>query len=324
LRGGVRSARGRGGSLGSAGTERLGLRPLSASRLVFFNPYAGSSWKANRLLKAIDWLGALDGAAVHATEPGKIREQVRRHLTAATRTVFACGGDGTVSDVAAGVAGTDVALGIVPGGTTNVLAREFGIPRDPLRAARALANASVTRPLRTWTAGSRSVVLGAGVGWDARVMHGVSREAKHRLGVVSVFFAGLAEWLRYDFPRLVVRGTGADGHAIELRGTSVLVCNVRYWAGANRGIPQADPGDDLLDVVVLEPRSRVHLITFWSLMVMPGGHPLWLAGVRTARLRRLEVTCEGGQEEAHVNGDPGARTPLALEPGKIVLVLTQR
>jgi len=96
---------------------------------------------------------------------------------------------------------------------------------------------------------------------------------------------------------------------------------VRYWAGGNAGIPEADPGDDVLDVVVLEPRSRAHLLTFWSLMLVPGGRPLAMRGVRTARLTRVEIACERGQEEAHVNGDPGARTPMVIEPDGVVRVL---
>src|SRR5262245_64821414 len=51
-------------------------------------------------------------------------------MTPDTESVFACGGDGTISDVAASLAGTDVSLGIIPAGTTNVLAHEFGLPGD--------------------------------------------------------------------------------------------------------------------------------------------------------------------------------------------------
>lgn len=83
-----------------------------------------------------------------------------------------------------------------------------------------------------------------------------------------------------------------------------------------------DALDDLLDVVVLEPRSLAHLAAFWALVTIPSGKPLSLPGVRTARLRRAVVESEAGHEvEAHVNGEGIAWTPLALEPGGIVKVL---
>ncbi len=236
--------------------------------------------------------------------------------------MYAVGGDGTAGDVAAALAGTSVELGIVPCGTTNVLAREFGIPLVPRRAAEALEASNRVLPLRTWDANGRTAVLGAGVGWDARVMGRSSQDLKQRAGRLGVALVGLGEIARYEFPALTVTGTTGRGEAVELRGTSVLLATVKRWAGGNAGIPMADPGDDLIDVVVIESRWRLHLLAFWSLMTIPGGRPLALPGVRAVQLTRARVVSDDGRPvEVHVNGEAVTRTPLVMEPDGFVRMI---
>jgi diacylglycerol kinase (ATP) len=295
---------------------------MATTRLVFFNPASGSAWIAERTMRAVARLAAVPGTQIHGTVPGSIAEQVQTHLTPDITRVYAIGGDGTVGDVASGLAGTNVALGIIPCGTTNVLAREYGISMWTKRAVTQLEASSRTVPLRTWNVGEHTAVLGGGVGWDARVMWKSSTAMKRRLGRTGVALVGFREMARYEFPPLVVTGTDDHGDEITMRGTSVILATVKRWAGGNTGIPQADPSDDYIDVVVLEPKSLLHLITFWTLMVLPGGRPLKLPGVRTARMTRAHVVSESEVEvEAHVNGEGVAYTPFTMEPGGIVNVL---
>ena len=295
---------------------------MLATRLVFFNPASGSAWIAERTLRAVELLATAPGTQVYGTVPGSVEEQVRTHLTPGVRRVYAIGGDGTVGDVATALVNTPAALGIIPCGTTNVLAREFAIPLNTRRAVEALEASDRTVPLRTWKVGEHTAVLGGGVGWDARVMWQSRQAMKRRAGRTGIALVGLREMARYEFPKLVVTGTDDRGEPVTMRGTSVILATVKRWAGGNTGIPQADPCDDYIDVVVLEPSSRFHLAAFWALMTLPGGRPLSLPGVRSARLARALVVSEAGYEvECHVNGEGVARTPFALEPGGTVNVL---
>lgn len=295
---------------------------MATTRLAFFNPAAGSAWIAARTMRAVARLAAVPGTQIHGTVPGSVAEQVRTHLTPDITRVYAIGGDGTVGDVAGALAGTNASLGIIPCGTTNVLAREYGISLWTHRAVMQLEASNRTVPLRTWNVGEHTAVLGGGVGWDARVMWKSSTAMKRRLGRTGVALVGFREMARYEFPPLKVTGTDDLGARITLRGTSVILATVKRWAGGNTGIPQADPSDDFIDVVVLESRSLWHLVAFWTLMTIPGGRPLTLPGVRTARLSRALVESEGDTEvEAHVNGEGIAHTPFAFELGGIVNVL---
>jgi len=295
---------------------------VPTTRLVFFNPAAGSAWIAERTLRAVERLASVPGTQVHGTVPGSVVEQVRTHLTADVSRVYAIGGDGTVGDVAAALVGTTAALGIIPCGTTNVLAREYGISMRTARAVEELEASNHTVPLRTWDANGHTAVLGAGVGWDARVMYRSPQAMKQRTGRTGVALIGLREIARYEFPPLVVTGVTARDEEIAVRGTSVILATVKRWAGGNAGIPMADPGDELIDVIVLESRSRVHLAAFWTLMTLPGGRPLTLPLVRAVQMKRATVTCEDGRAiEAHVNGEPVTHTPLKIVPGGVVRVV---
>ena len=305
------------------------LRSSSAgaiTRIVLHNPSAGSSWQSRRRRRALEALSALPGTMLIATRKGSVAEQTRELLTAETTSVFACGGDGTVSDVASGLVGTDVALGIIPAGTTNTLAYEFGIPDHPLRAVRALVASSTTRQLRTWTVGQHRLVLGLGVGWDARLMWRTPTAIKRRLGYFAFTPIGVALAATYEFPEITVEGIGPQEERVSAVGTSVLVSNCKRWAGSRAVFPNSDPSRELLDVIVLERHSKVNLAAFWLHMMLPGGKPLALSGVRSMQLRRLTLTSSAaGGVEAHINGDPIARTPLSIEPsGSVRVIVPER
>jgi diacylglycerol kinase (ATP) len=301
------------------------LRSSSAgaiTRIVLYNPSAGSSWRWRRRRNVLEALRALPGTMLVPTRKGGVAAQTRELLTAETKSVFACGGDGTVSDVASGLVGTDITLGIIPIGTTNTLASEFGIPAHPIRAMHALIASSTTRQLRTWTVGQHRLVLGVGVGWDAQLMWRTPTAIKRRLGYFAFTPIGFALAAVYKFPRIAVDGIGIEDEHISAVGTSVLVSNCKRWAGSRAVFPNSDPSRELLEVFVLERHSRMHLAAFWLHMMLPGGKPLTLSGVRTLQLRRLTLTSAvPGGVEAHVNGDPVACTPLVIEPSGTVCVL---
>lgn len=295
---------------------------MTTTRLVFYNPSSGSAWIGRRIAAAVRALQAVPGTEAVATERGNVPAQVRARLTKEITRAYAIGGDGTIGDVAGALVGTEVALGIIPTGTTNVLAREYGISLWTQRAVRQLEASTTTRPLRTWKVGEHTAVLGGGVGWDARVMFRSPTAMKRRMGRTGIALVGFREMARYEFPKLVVRGTDDQGRDVTLRGTSVILATVKRWAGGNTGIPQADPSDEYLDVVVLEPDSLLHLMAFWALMMLPGGRPLTLPRVRSVRMTRVLVESEDDHEvEAHVNGEGVAWTPVIFEPNGVVNVL---
>jgi diacylglycerol kinase family enzyme len=118
--------------------------------------------------------------------------------------VIGYGGDGTLNEVATGIAGTDTALGVLPGGSTNVFARTLGMPNDPIAAADLLArglDAADLRPIGLGRVNGRFFCFHTGIGYDAAVVQAVERHAslKRWLGHPLFISSALTTWLRgYD------------------------------------------------------------------------------------------------------------------------------
>jgi diacylglycerol kinase family enzyme len=118
--------------------------------------------------------------------------------------VVGFGGDGTLNEVATGVAGTDTALGVLPGGSTNVFARTLGMPNDPVAAAHLLAAGLAERriePIGLGRVNGRYFCFHTGVGYDAAVVLEVEQHAslKRWLGHPLFIYASLRTWLvSYD------------------------------------------------------------------------------------------------------------------------------
>jgi diacylglycerol kinase (ATP) len=293
--------------------------------LLVYNPAAGQWWRRprpERLLRALERRGWRAELLVtrgqdHATE------LVRRHLAPDVEAVWACGGDGTVAQAATALVDTGVPLGILPSGTVNVIALECGVRGGPLAAVDALARTRTTRRFRTWATGGRAVLLGVGVGFEARAIGHVSPALKDWLGLAAVGAQGVAEWARYEFPLLHARGEDDRGNPFDLGATQVLVTSPRHYAGHHTVAPDADPGDPFLDVVLFRSESRRLLAEFWLGIELPGALHLRVPGAATLRARRLRVeSADGRAVEAHVNGDPVEGTPLSVEPWGAVRLLT--
>ncbi len=118
--------------------------------------------------------------------------------------VIGFGGDGTLNEVATGVAGTDTALGVLPGGSTNVFARTLGMPNDPVAAVQLLAAgiaAHDIEPIGLGKVNGRYFCFHTGVGYDAAVVKEVERRAalKRWLGHPLFIYAALRTWAaNYD------------------------------------------------------------------------------------------------------------------------------
>jgi len=132
--------------------------------------------------------------------------------------VVGYGGDGTLNEVATGIAGTDTALGVLPGGSTNVFARTLGMPNDPVAAVEYLANgldAADLRPIGLGQVNGRYFCFHTGVGFDAAVVERVEKRGsmKRWLGHPLFIYAGVSTWMTgYDrrTPHFRVHGDGGD------------------------------------------------------------------------------------------------------------------
>jgi YegS/Rv2252/BmrU family lipid kinase len=183
-----------------------------------------------------------------ATTPDDPGEgQARTAVKDGADLVVACGGDGTVTACAAGLAGSRTPMAVVPAGTGNLLARNLGLPLD-VRGALEVALAGVNRELDVGVANGRPFLVMAGLGLDAQMLGSTSEPLKKRLGWVAYVVAGLRH-LRDRPMRVTLRADG--GPPERRRASAVIAGNVGRLQGGLTLLPGAAPDDGLLDVVVL-------------------------------------------------------------------------
>lgn len=282
---------------------------------------------------------------------GQAREAVRR----GANLVVAVGGDGTVRAVAEGLVGTDVAMGLVPLGTGNLLARNLDLPVGDAIAALRVALTGTDRRIDVgWlrvlqpdgdnldevssaaAASSETdrsprehlFLVIAGVGFDAAMIADTDDGLKARVGWIAYFVSGIRH-LHGRRLRAVVRLDDEPPATLRLR--SLLVGNCGRLPGGITLLPDAVLDDGWLDVAAIDTRGGV---AGWAQLL--GEVVLQGVGVRTelpakigridhARARRVHVRLASG-EQVQVDGDIVGRArdiETRVEPGVLVVRVPQ-
>jgi diacylglycerol kinase (ATP) len=212
-------------------------------------------------------VAALEASGIEAklaptSAPGSARDLARAAVREGSEIVFACGGDGTINEVINGMIPGEAALGIFPGGTANIIARELRLPLDSLQAARACAR---WRPRRialgraTWTRDAqnppslarRYFLSVAGVGLDAYIVHKLSRDLAGKFGVFAYAWEAVRQVLRYPFPGFACRA-GEN----EIRATFAIVQRTERYAGWLRMAPGASVFKDRFTLCAFQSKNR--------------------------------------------------------------------
>jgi diacylglycerol kinase family enzyme len=180
-------------------------------------------------------------------DPG--RGQAAKAVEAGAQLVFACGGDGTVMAVVTALAGTGVAMAVLPTGTGNLLATNLGLTADPAQGVEVVLQGG-RRWLDVGVVEDKCFVVMAGMGFDAQMLAGTSETAKKRIGWIA-YLGGAMRHLR-DHP-MRIRLNLDGGPTLSRRPRTVLVGNVGRLQGGVKLLT-----DGLLDVAVLTPHTLRH------------------------------------------------------------------
>jgi len=251
--------------------------------------------------------------------PGHATELARAAAAAGAELVLSVGGDGTANEVARGLIGTPAALGIVPMGSGNGLARAL---RIPLRADRALdaLETGVRRRIDVGLLNGRPFLNVAGVGFDAavgRAFHERGRRGGRR-GLLGYLRLSLREMLRYRAPRLVIE-TGTE--RLTVRPFVLTFANgPQYGSGAVIN-PGGKLDDGQFELVVLDDGPLLGLLAASPRLFLGGVERI--EGYRRLRTSRVTVTAEEPLV-VHRDGDPGIETErieVLLEPQALTVVM---
>jgi YegS/Rv2252/BmrU family lipid kinase len=255
---------------------------------LIFNPRSGRGRPKGELLDRV--LSEMAKAAmevdVYPTEaPGHATEIAARASRARVDCVVGWGGDGTLNEVASGLLGTRTPMGVLPGGTVNVFAREVGIPRSIQGAIEVLTCGEVTQ-IPVGMAGERPFLAMAGVGLDAEIAYRVKGRFKDALGVTAFWLDGFRKLASYEMTPLRVRSDGR-----ELVGTGLVAGKLRRYGPRYFITPEARVEEPLLHVVLFQGENRRDYLRY-MLGVMTGVH-LRFSDVKNWKASALAVESEG-------------------------------
>ncbi len=283
---------------------------------IVVNPASGSDAPLLKIFNRVlgettyDW----DVAVTHTT--GDARRLAREAVEAGSEIVAACGGDGTVMEVASGLLGTETLLAIVPGGTANVLAQELGIPSDTESACQLMvAEPRSLRRIDVGQAGEHYFLLRLGTGFDALMTAEADREMKERWGVLAYIISGLRV---LQNPPLAHYRLLCDGVPFEADGYGCMVTNAaQVGALGMRFAPTIDMSDGRLDLFFLG-ESRLKTLTELATNLVanvPEDEALWHWAVR-------EVSIEADPpQKLEADGELLGETPVYVRVLKQALTV---
>lgn len=247
-------------------------------------------------------------AAGHATE------LAREAVAAGADLILVLGGDGTINEVANGMIPSRVPLGILPGGTANVLANELGLGNSLERAIARLGSCEERRiavgKLCTPQGEPRYFLLMAGAGLDATIVTKVNPALKARAGKVAYWIAGLGEFF----------GAVGQFHAkIDDRETQhgfVLASRVRNYGGDMEIASQASLLSNDFEVVLFEGSNPLRYAAYMTAVTLRQVKSM--PGVRSVRAQRVEFS---GSAHLQIDGEYAGRLPASLEMASDALTL---
>jgi YegS/Rv2252/BmrU family lipid kinase len=284
---------------------------------VVVNPAAGNDEAVLATLNAAFAESGADWEVSVTHQAGDATRLARKAAREGADLVAAYGGDGTVMEVVAGLVGADVPVGILPGGTANVLAADLGIPPALADAAALLVGDHGMRPLDVGTSSRRHFVLRLSAGLEAEMDIGATRERKDALGILAYPLSAL-EAARDATParyRLTI-----DGKRHEIEGVTCIVANSGGFTGGFRLAPDIDVSDGLLDVIVLQQadvRTTLGVAADVLTGKAPDDRPLerWKA-------RTVKVEADPPQHVVN-DGEPAGETPFTarVTPAAVQVVV---
>jgi len=288
--------------------------------LVIFNPAAGRgrslAKRLSRVIAELERRGCT--VTVLPTQAPGDAERLAREADLAFDLIVAAGGDGTVNEVANGIFAASRPLPVLPLGTGNVLANEIGLPRDPRRLARVIAEGT-PKPIWPGRAGDRLFLAMTGVGFDAEVLGALDPCLQRRIGKLGYIWAILLCLWRYRRAEFVV---GIEGGAY--RAASVIVTTGRLYAGRFVIAPDARLDVPLLHIVLFQRAGRLAVLRYLGAMLLGRLHRL--ADVSIVTARRASVAADkpaAGASVVETDGEIRGRLPLAIEIAARPLLLVQ-
>ncbi len=275
---------------------------------LIYNPRSGRGKAKEKLLPRV--LSRLEEAGMDVTpQPtermGHAIELAKYAAASELDVAIAWGGDGTLNEVACGLLETSTALGVLPGGTVNVFAREVGIPLKLEGALDTLVSGQVSR-IPVGFAGERAFLLMAGVGLDGEVVYRLKAGFKDALGAVAFWLDGFRLLASNPLTPLRIRSGGR-----EILGTGLIAGKIRRYGPRYFITPDAGLHEPELDVVVFKGTNRRDYLRYLAGVL--GHFHLQFKDIEHFKTDALTIEVEGASRvRLQLDGEPAGYVPIEL------------
>jgi YegS/Rv2252/BmrU family lipid kinase len=227
---------------------------------VIINPASGQDRPMLGIMNRAFGPAEIDWEVCITKKAGDARRFAAEASASGYDAVAVYGGDGTVMEVASGLANTGVPLAIFPGGTGNVMSVELGIPSDLAEAvALTCREDCALRTVDMGQVGENWFMLRVGFGFEANMIEGAPRDMKNRFGTLAYAVSALQA---LGNPTISVYQITIDGKQIATDGMTCIIANA-----GNMGLPGVkvaptiEVGDGLLDVIVIRRADFASLVS---------------------------------------------------------------
>ncbi|MBI1740525.1 MAG: YegS/Rv2252/BmrU family lipid kinase [Acidobacteriales bacterium] len=304
---------------------------------LLYNPSSGRKRREAELERALQVLRSpgVEAEIIVCRSSEEATEQARRAVAAGNDTVFACGGDGTVSDVLQGLAGSETALAILPLGTANALAHDLALPLRLVEAARAALDGRLRRiPLGrieyhdfSGQSAARYFTVAAGIGVDAHLFYKLTSEFKQRRGMAAYYLKAWQLWATHRMRKFDVEYSTNGGEKQRARLTELLAVRIRFFGGVLRElVPGASLESRELRAVMCRTSSRNAYLQYVAGALL--GRRWNIEGIDLVSCSEIACQLPEGGERVYVEADGEllGRLParLTMVPDALSLVVPAR
>jgi YegS/Rv2252/BmrU family lipid kinase len=284
---------------------------MKRSACLIFNPVAGQgdSEQDLAIIRAI-LEPEIDLDIQLTTEDSCADDLARQAIERGVNLIIASGGDGTLSETATAVVGTDVPFGIISRGTANAFAHALGIP-DTIDAACKVILQGVTRTVDAAYCNGHPMVLLAGIGFEADAVERADREAKNRFGILAYVLAGLQELRTMENFDVEIE---TEDKIIKTSAAAVTVANA---APSTSILAQGPAGivvdDGLLDMTIVAPANRTGAIAaaFHLFQTASTGNAAERNDIGYLRAKQFKIKTDPPQKVV-VDGEILGTTPVEI------------
>ena len=241
---------------------------------------------------------------------GNAESLAREAIRELPSLIIAAGGDGTFNEVINGIAGSEIPMAILPLGTTNVLAKEIGIPENVEGAMEiavtgttktiSLGKIAITRPSSLV---SRYFVLMAGIGFDGETVFGINETFKKISGKGAYIFSGLKVLPVFNPHELTF---DIDGKTYS--GYSAIISKTAKYGGDFKITPDARLTDPTLYICLFKGKKRLDVLRY-VFGIATGSH-LRFKDIEYLKAKRIQID---GNAHIQIDGDYFGTTPAKIE-----------